>query len=198
MKYAVAAAILAAVVKAQTIDDVPSCAVPCLDEAIASETDCDTTDYACVCENFEAVQGVATACVIEECGATVALNEVLPAVEALCAAQGGDDSEDGDSEETTSAEEPPMETTTVVEPTVVEPTMEPTMEPSETVIETTIQTTFTSTVCEYNCGEATPTPMPTPSGSVPEEPETPEQPPNAAGALAPIGGLVLAVAAFAL
>merc|ERR1712000_674217 len=126
-------------------------AVPCLDDAIASETSCDTTDYACVCENFESVQGVATACVIEECGATVALNEVLPAVEALCAAQGGDDSEEP--EETTTVEVP-EETTTVEVPeettTVEVPEETTTVEvPTETVIETTIQTTLTSTVCEY-------------------------------------------------
>ena len=187
MKYAVAAALLAAIVKAQTIDDVPSCAVPCLDDAIKSETDCDTTDYACVCANFDAIRGVATTCVIDECGPEVALNEVLPAVEALCAAQGGGD------EPTATEEEPTMEPT--MEPTK-EPTMteEPTMEPTETAIETTVQTTLTTTVCDHGCGETTHTPIPIPTGNG----TIPEQPPNAAGALAPIGGLLLAVAAFAL
>lgn len=74
MKYAFVAIALAAAVHAQTIDDVPECAIPCLDDAISSETDCDTTDYACVCENFEAIQGVATSCVISECGAETALS----------------------------------------------------------------------------------------------------------------------------
>ncbi|KAG9252984.1 uncharacterized protein F5Z01DRAFT_170276 [Emericellopsis atlantica] len=194
MKYAVAAALLAAVVKAQTINDVPKCAIPCLDDAIASETSCDTTDYACVCQNFDAVQGVATSCVIDKCGATTALNEVLPAVEALCAAQGS--SAETTAAETTAAESsmaPTMESSMEMTSTMEQPTMEPT----ETVIETTVQTTLTTTVCDSGCGEATTTPMPMPSGNG-TAPEQPSQPPNAAGALAPIGGLFLAVAAFAL
>lgn len=76
MKYSLVAVALAAVVRAQTIDDVPTCAVPCLDEAITSETDCETTDYACVCENFSAIQGTATGCVITECGAETALSKL--------------------------------------------------------------------------------------------------------------------------
>ena len=77
MKYAVAAALLAAVAKAQTINDVPKCAIPCLDDAIASETSCETTDYACVCENFDAIQGKASSCVFDKCGATVTLSMFL-------------------------------------------------------------------------------------------------------------------------
>merc|ERR1712169_119424 len=94
MKYAFVAIALAAAVHAQTIDDVPECAIPCLDDAIASETDCATDDYPCVCENFEAIQGVATSCVISECGAETALNEVLPAVEALCENAGSEPTEE--------------------------------------------------------------------------------------------------------
>jgi hypothetical protein len=78
MKYALVAAALAVAVHAQTIEDVPECAIPCLDDAIASETDCATDDYACVCQNFEAIQGVATSCVIEECGPEVALSMSHP------------------------------------------------------------------------------------------------------------------------
>lgn len=78
MKYAFVAIALAAAVHAQTIDDVPECAIPCLDDAIASETDCATDDYPCVCENFDAIQGVATSCVISECGAETALSMLTP------------------------------------------------------------------------------------------------------------------------
>lgn len=80
MKYAFVAIALAAAVHAQTIDDVPECAIPCLDDAIASETDCATDDYPCVCENFEAIQGVATSCVISECGAETALSMLSPSL----------------------------------------------------------------------------------------------------------------------
>lgn len=84
MKYALAAIALAAIAQAQTLADVPECAIPCLDKSIKDNTSCETTDLACVCENFDKVQGDATSCVVEECGAEVALNEVLPAAQKLC------------------------------------------------------------------------------------------------------------------
>ncbi|KAL3483597.1 hypothetical protein BJX62DRAFT_244751 [Aspergillus germanicus] len=73
----------------QTINDVPKCAIPCLDDAIKSKTSCDVKDYKCVCkdENFSKVQGAATACVVQKCGSDVALQQVLPATKKLCAAQ---------------------------------------------------------------------------------------------------------------
>ncbi|RGP78500.1 extracellular membrane 8-cysteine cfem [Fusarium longipes] len=85
MKYSVALVAIAAVAaQAQSLADVPKCALPCLDKAIESETSCETTDTACVCENFSAIRGVATSCVIDACGTDVAINKVLPATEALC------------------------------------------------------------------------------------------------------------------
>ncbi|EKJ74699.1 hypothetical protein FPSE_05167 [Fusarium pseudograminearum CS3096] len=85
MKYSVAFVALAAVAaQAQSLADVPKCAIPCLDKAIASETSCDKTDLACVCKDFSAVRSKATSCVIDECGTDVAINEVLPATENLC------------------------------------------------------------------------------------------------------------------
>ncbi|KAL4726960.1 Effector cfem1 [Fusarium chlamydosporum] len=84
MKYSVAFVALAAAVSAQSLADVPKCAIPCLDKAIESETKCETTDLACVCKNFSDVRSAATSCVIDECGSDVAINEVLPATEKLC------------------------------------------------------------------------------------------------------------------
>ncbi|KAH6603189.1 hypothetical protein Trco_007964 [Trichoderma cornu-damae] len=77
---------LAALAQAQTRADIPSCALPCLDDAVKANTSCATTDYVCVCKNFDAVQASATSCVITECGTDVAINKVLPATQALCAA----------------------------------------------------------------------------------------------------------------
>ncbi|KAM5353034.1 hypothetical protein ACJZ2D_017091 [Fusarium nematophilum] len=74
-------------VHAQTLDDIPSCALSCLDGAIKENTSCSTTDYACVCENFDSLQGAASSCVIDACSADVAVNEVLPAIQ-LSAASG--------------------------------------------------------------------------------------------------------------
>lgn len=74
MKYAFAAIALAAVASAQSLADIPKCAIPCLDESISKNTDCETTDLACVCKNFKEVQGDATSCVIEKCGSDVAIS----------------------------------------------------------------------------------------------------------------------------
>ncbi|RFU71863.1 extracellular membrane, cfem domain-containing, partial [Trichoderma arundinaceum] len=80
---------LAALAQAQTRADIPACALPCLDDAVKANTKCSTTDYACICKDFSAVQTAATSCVISKCGADVALNKVLPATQALCAANPG-------------------------------------------------------------------------------------------------------------
>ncbi|EHK40149.1 hypothetical protein TRIATDRAFT_302587 [Trichoderma atroviride IMI 206040] len=89
MKFTLALATFVAAVYGQTVADIPACAVPCIESAIASQTTCSDTDLACVCEsaNFDAIEAASTSCVIAACGADVAINQVLPAVQALCAAQ---------------------------------------------------------------------------------------------------------------
>lgn len=90
MKAATVLAVtFAALAQAQTRADIPSCALPCLDDAVKANTKCSTTDYACICKDFTAVQTAATSCVISKCGADVAVNKVLPATEALCKANTG-------------------------------------------------------------------------------------------------------------
>ncbi|KAL3457660.1 hypothetical protein BJX64DRAFT_292897 [Aspergillus heterothallicus] len=80
---------IATLAASQTINDVPKCAIPCLDDAITSKTSCAVKDYKCVCkqDNFDKVQGAATACVVQKCGSDVALKQVLPATKKLCVAQ---------------------------------------------------------------------------------------------------------------
>lgn len=81
MKFsAVAALTVAALAHAQTRDDIPKCALPCLDKAITGSTKCSTSDFSCICkeENFSAVQGAATGCVLKECGQDVALSMPPP------------------------------------------------------------------------------------------------------------------------
>ncbi|ATY67354.1 Extracellular membrane 8-cysteine CFEM [Cordyceps militaris] len=94
MKFAIAAALFT-LATAQTVNDIPSCAMPCLNDAITSKTSCQTTDIPCVCKNIAAVQGAATACVIKACGSDVAINKVVPAAEALCKANSGSSSASG-------------------------------------------------------------------------------------------------------
>lgn len=44
----------------------PSCSIPCL-EAAATSAGCDETDYACQCENQQAVSMNATSCLTTSC-----------------------------------------------------------------------------------------------------------------------------------
>ena len=78
MKYSLVAVVLAAAVHAQTRVDIPKCALPCLDDSITANSDCKTTDYVCVCKNFDTIRGDATSCVIDKCGADVALSTSQP------------------------------------------------------------------------------------------------------------------------
>jgi hypothetical protein len=85
MKYAfVLLAAATGLVAAQSRADIPECALPCLDKAIADTTSCSVEDTKCVCASFDKIQGPATTCVIKECGPEVAVGKVLPATQALC------------------------------------------------------------------------------------------------------------------
>ncbi|OBS28173.1 hypothetical protein FPOA_02114 [Fusarium poae] len=178
MKYSVAFVALAAVAaQAQSLADVPKCALPCLDKAIASETDCDKTDLACVCKGFSAVRSVATSCVIDECGTDVAINEVLPATEGLCK-NPPKESEDKPS----TAEEKPTTTKVVVSTSVA--VVETTTAAEEEKPTTTVAPVVPTTAAEEPVAS---TPAATPS-------KGPEQTNGAAG-LTGLGAL--AMAAFA-
>ncbi|KAL6863451.1 hypothetical protein ACO1O0_003706 [Amphichorda felina] len=196
MKYAYAALALVAAVHAQTREDIPECALPCLDDAITSETDCKTTDYVCVCKNFDAVQGAATGCVISECGADVAIGEVLPATEALCKNPGGGD--DGGEEPSPTTETTPEPTEEPEEPT--EPTEAP-EEPTEAPEEPTeAPEEPTPAPSKTECSSTlSPTVAPT-NGTIPAPTDTGAPvPTGAAAAYGPLGGLALAgLAALAL
>ncbi|OTA52465.1 hypothetical protein K449DRAFT_427227 [Hypoxylon sp. EC38] len=89
MKYAVAAVALAAISSAQSLSDIPQCAIPCIDNARTSSTNCAADDYACISNsdigrNKDALTAAATGCVLTSCGAEVATSQVLPAVNAFC------------------------------------------------------------------------------------------------------------------
>ncbi|KAI1767981.1 hypothetical protein GGR53DRAFT_480366 [Hypoxylon sp. FL1150] len=85
MKYTIAAVtVLLTVVSAQSPSDIPRCAVPCIDDARTSNTNCAADDYPCICSNKATLTTAATSCILQACGADVATNQVLPAVNALC------------------------------------------------------------------------------------------------------------------
>ncbi|KAK7959539.1 uncharacterized protein PG986_004393 [Apiospora aurea] len=72
MKYAFTAVALIAAVSAQDMSGIPACAVPCIQSAAAT-TSCSATDYKCICNDVDAIQGAASSCVMDKCGATVAV-----------------------------------------------------------------------------------------------------------------------------
>ncbi|KAK2678370.1 Extracellular membrane protein, CFEM domain [Fusarium oxysporum f. sp. vasinfectum] len=115
MKYSFAIAALAAAVSAQSLGDVPKCAIPCLDDAIASKTKCDKTDLTCVCKNFDDVRSAATSCVITKCGSDTRFS---PATEKLCDNPEAGSGSEGSSKTTTVP--PVVESKTTAVPPVIE------------------------------------------------------------------------------
>ncbi|KAJ4130156.1 hypothetical protein NW768_007138 [Fusarium equiseti] len=181
MKYSVAfVALAAAAAQAQSLADVPKCAIPCLDKAIESKTKCETTDLACICESFDEVRSSATSCVIDECGSDVAINEVLPATEGLCKDPPKKESE---KEESTSVKVVVSTSVEAVETTAVETTA---------VATTTVAPIVPTTVVK----ETHSTPVATPTkGSDGQEPAPTEVGQNSASGIKGLGAL--AMAAFA-
>jgi hypothetical protein len=76
MKFTLALATFVVAVYGQTINDIPPCAVPCIQDAITSATTCSATDFACACQtaNFNAIQAASINCVVAACGADVAIS----------------------------------------------------------------------------------------------------------------------------
>ncbi|KAI1774462.1 hypothetical protein F4818DRAFT_419995 [Hypoxylon cercidicola] len=50
MKYITAAAVLVTIASAQSISDIPQCAIPCIDDARTTSTNCAADDYPCICK----------------------------------------------------------------------------------------------------------------------------------------------------
>ncbi|KAI1273850.1 hypothetical protein F5Y07DRAFT_375314 [Xylaria sp. FL0933] len=128
MRYTVAALALAAAgVSAQSLSDIPQCAIPCINDAVASATTCAADDYKCICNNSDALTGASTTCVLGACDEDVALNQVLPAVQKFCAAVlsgGGSTSAPASTPTSESTPAPTSESTAA-------PTSEPTGYPTE-------------------------------------------------------------------
>ena len=144
MKYSVIlATAFVAVATAQDLSAIPTCAVKCINDAVASTTSCTAGDVACICENKKAVVDAATACVLDACGFDVAVGEVLPATDKLCAAPApgdGDDSDNGDDDDTPTEPEPSV-TPPAAEPTTSSP---PAVSSGPVV---TVPTTVSTTIC---------------------------------------------------
>jgi len=123
----------AALAQAQTRADIPSCALPCLDAAVTANTKCATTDYVCICKDFSAVQNQATSCVISKCGADVALNKVLPATQALCAANSGSGASSAAGSSSAAVTSPAKETTSAAQTSAAQTSAAQTSAPASSV-----------------------------------------------------------------
>ncbi|KAM0354295.1 hypothetical protein ACHAPU_001339 [Fusarium lateritium] len=205
MKYSFAFAALVAAVQAQSLGDVPKCAIPCLDKAIASESSCDTTDLACVCKNFDDIRSAATSCVIDECGSDVAISEVLPATEKLCKDPPKESAGEATSKAATSVKvvtTVPVETTLPVETTVavettlaVETTIIPPIIPTTTAAAPVVSTPSTPS----GTPSGTPSPSETKTGGSGSEPAPTNVGENSAAGVKGLGAIAMvALAALAL
>ncbi|KJZ72466.1 hypothetical protein HIM_08135 [Hirsutella minnesotensis 3608] len=70
MKFILLALLAAAAVQAQTLKDIPPCAIPCLEGSIKRKTSCSPRDLKCVCksQNFNKIRNDAAGCIIHACG----------------------------------------------------------------------------------------------------------------------------------
>lgn len=78
MKYTTAILALATAASAQDLSIFPECSLKCIQDAVPQASSCDVDDYACVCDNIDAIQAKATVCVVEACGSDVAIGTCLP------------------------------------------------------------------------------------------------------------------------
>ncbi|KAG6011954.1 hypothetical protein E4U54_007827 [Claviceps lovelessii] len=199
---AVASVAVAGLVSAQSISDIPECALPCLTTAVTAKTTCAVADFACLCEkvNFAAVQAAATGCVVEKCGAAKAVSDVLPATQKLCAAASSGGSGGSGGSSSSSAAGTPSETPA------------PSDDGSDDDDDDTPSSTASASHPEKSCDEGhgtgqgepdtTPVPMPMPvpghNGTTTAPKPTTPVTAGAAG-LAPVGALaVFAAGLFAL
>lgn len=62
---------LAALANAQGLGAIPSCYLPCLNEAIKKKTNCGIDKVTCICrvDNLFKIQSDSKACGLEDCGA---------------------------------------------------------------------------------------------------------------------------------
>ncbi|KAJ5559091.1 hypothetical protein N7535_009044 [Penicillium sp. DV-2018c] len=84
MKLTIAVLTFAILAHASPRDEIPSCAVPCVDTAVMEQTSCATDDFNCICASLAAVSKAGRRCVTEKCGLKTAMNEVLPVANKIC------------------------------------------------------------------------------------------------------------------
>ncbi|EFY87683.1 hypothetical protein J3459_017773 [Metarhizium acridum] len=130
MKFlTVASLAMVSLAAGQSLADLPSCSLSCLNDAVKQSTSCSETDLACVCEQFNVIQGAAAGCILSACGQDVALNKVLPATQKLCANAG---SGSNTAKSAPTPTQRPGQTATVAPVPAPETTVNPVPEPTST------------------------------------------------------------------
>ena len=76
----VAIALVVLGVHAQSRNDIPPCALPCIDDAVKKNTNCDATDFTCICPKLQSIQGPIGNCVLQECGPTGVTLSMTPSL----------------------------------------------------------------------------------------------------------------------
>ncbi|KAL7914151.1 hypothetical protein GGI35DRAFT_439588 [Trichoderma velutinum] len=59
------------------IDSLPTCALPCIQIAVKTASDCELTDLPCMCKKKVKIAQSAKACIVSTCGAKKALSTYL-------------------------------------------------------------------------------------------------------------------------
>ncbi|KAL6803260.1 hypothetical protein GGI42DRAFT_353417 [Trichoderma sp. SZMC 28013] len=68
------------------IGSLPTCAIPCIEIAVKTASDCELDDLACLCKQREKIARSAKKCILSTCGAKKAQKKVVPQVKAMCKA----------------------------------------------------------------------------------------------------------------
>jgi hypothetical protein len=73
--FALASLAMATLSAAQSLADLPSCSLTCLNDAVKQSTTCSATDLSCICQKFDSIQSAAAGCILSACGQDVALSK---------------------------------------------------------------------------------------------------------------------------
>jgi hypothetical protein len=74
MKSTIFVLVFALLAHASPRDEIPSCAVPCIDTVVTEQTSCATDDFKCICASQAAVAKAGRRCVMEKCGLKTAMS----------------------------------------------------------------------------------------------------------------------------
>lgn len=87
MKYALSLAAVLAIATAQSVTDIPSCALQCVANGVTG-VGCELTDFKCSCGKADQLTPAVTPCVQQACSDVADQQKVVTTLEGICAAAG--------------------------------------------------------------------------------------------------------------